>query len=157
MHHQYYLLCAFYLLLWQNARTSHMDIRNTANRSDLKRSSLFHWLVQKHIDQTMNSLLLLSEYMFWDIYAAWWVILEHGTSSHIGTVVAMNLHQLEKNLGCCSNNFAAFFKKTYQWAAASCGVCVKPEDAREWRSPHQTWWQINRVCKEWCISSSGRH
>ncbi len=133
MHHQHYLLCAFYLLLWQNARTSHMDIRNTANRSDVKRSSLFHWLVQKHVDQTMNSLLLLSEYMFWDIYAAQWVILEHGTSSHIGTVLAMNLHWLEKKLGCCSNNFAAFLKKTYSvsssimWSLCKTRRCKRME------------------------------
>jgi hypothetical protein len=46
------------------------------------------------------------------------VILEHGTSSHIGTVVAMNLHRLEKKLGCCSNNFAAFFKKTYSMSSS---------------------------------------
>jgi hypothetical protein len=47
------------------------------------------------------------------------VILEHGTSSHSGTVVAMNLHRLEKKLGCCSNDFAAFVKKTYSVSSSS--------------------------------------
>jgi hypothetical protein len=61
------------------------------------------------------------------------VILEHGTSSHIGTVVAMNLHRLEKKLGCCSNDFAAFFKKTYSvsssimWSLCKTRRCKRME------------------------------
>jgi hypothetical protein len=47
--------------------------------------------------------------------------------------VAMNLHQLEKKLGCCSNDFAAFFKKTYSvsssimWSLCKTRRCKRME------------------------------
>lgn len=45
----------------------------------------------------------------------------------------MNLHQLEKKLGCCSNDFAAFFKKTYSvsssimWSLCKTRRCKRME------------------------------
>jgi hypothetical protein len=68
-----------------------------------------------------------------DTYAAWWVILEHGNSSHIEAVVAIDLHWIEKKLGCCSNNFAAFLKKTYSvtssimWSLCKTRRCKRME------------------------------